>query len=183
MNAISQVLSNLPADFPAAIVVVQHLDPSSRSYMAEILKRRTLLAVKQAEENERINSGTIYIAPPKYHLLVNPDHTLSLSKSKLVPHLIEGKLERSPIRIWSAGCASGEEAYTLAILFAEVLGVESFRQRVKIYATDVDEEALNQARLASYTSQQLEPIPPELRDRFFNYKENAIFFDQTCAVQ
>lgn len=84
LNAISQVLSNLPADFPAAIVVVQHLDPSSRSYMAEILKRRTPLAVKQAEENDRINSGTIYIAPPNYHLLVNPDHTLSLSKSKLV---------------------------------------------------------------------------------------------------
>ncbi|AFZ33754.1 CheB methylesterase [Stanieria cyanosphaera PCC 7437] len=84
LNAISQVLSNLPADFAAAIVVVQHLDPSSRSYMAEILKRRTPLAVKQAEENDRINSGTIYIAPPNYHLLINPDHTLSLSKSKLV---------------------------------------------------------------------------------------------------
>ena len=48
--------------------------------------------------------------------------------------------------MWSAGCASGEEAYTLAILLAETLGAEQFRQRVKIYATDVDEEALAQAR-------------------------------------
>lgn len=93
-----------------------------------------------------------------------------------IPHLIEGKSPRSPIRIWSAGCASGEEAYTLAILFAEVLGVESFRQRVKIYATDVDEEALNQARLASYTSQQIDPIPPELRDRFFELQGERYIF-------
>ena len=47
-----------------------------------------------------------------------------------------------PIRVWSAGCASGEEAYTLAMLLAEALGDDAFRERVKIYATDVDEEAL-----------------------------------------
>src|SRR5205814_10687536 len=46
------------------------------------------------------------------------------------------------IRVWSAGCATGEEAYTLAMLFAEHVGLDSFRDRVKIYATDADEEAL-----------------------------------------
>ena len=51
-----------------------------------------------------------------------------------------------PIRVWSAGCASGEEAYTLAMLLAEALGEEAFRRRVKIYATDVDEDALYHAR-------------------------------------
>lgn len=52
--------------------------------MAEILSRRTLLRVKQAEEGERLNQATAYIAPPNRHLLVNPDGTLSLSQSELV---------------------------------------------------------------------------------------------------
>lgn len=79
LNAIEQVLSHLPADFPASIVVVQHLDPHSRSYMADILSRRISLAVKQAEEGDRLEAGKVYIAPPNRHLLVNPDRTLSLS--------------------------------------------------------------------------------------------------------
>ena len=82
--AISQVLTSLPADFPAAIVVVQHLDPRHRSLMAEILSRRTSLEVVQAAEGDRMRPGTVHIAPPDNHLLVNPDGTLSLSHSKLV---------------------------------------------------------------------------------------------------
>jgi two-component system chemotaxis response regulator CheB len=84
LTALSQVLSALPADFPAAIVVVQHLDLRHRSLMADILDRRTALQVKQAEEGDRLSPGTVYIAPPNRHLLVNPDGTLSLSQSELV---------------------------------------------------------------------------------------------------
>ncbi len=84
LTALSQVLSRLPADFPAAIVVVQHLDPRHRSLMADILSRRTALKVKQAEEGDHLGPATVYIAPPNRHLLVNPDGTLSLSQSELV---------------------------------------------------------------------------------------------------
>ena len=72
--------------------------------------------------------------------------------AEVIPQLIAGKQPHEPIRVWSAGCASGEEAYSLAMVLAEALGLESFRQRVKIYATDVDEEALVQARQASYSA-------------------------------
>jgi two-component system chemotaxis response regulator CheB len=84
LKALSQVLTALPSDFPASIVVVQHLDPRHRSLMADILSRRTALQVKQAEEGNRLTAGTAYIAPPNRHLLVNPDSTLSLSQSELV---------------------------------------------------------------------------------------------------
>lgn len=84
LTALSQVLAGLPGDFPAAIVVVQHLDPRHRSLMATILSRRTPLQVKQAEEGEGVVAATVYIAPPNRHLLVNPDGTLSLSQSELV---------------------------------------------------------------------------------------------------
>ena len=65
---------------------------------------------------------------------------------EIIPQILARKELDKPIRVWSAGCASGQEAYTLAILLAEALGVEKFRDSVKIYATDMDEEALNQAR-------------------------------------
>ncbi|WP_253274122.1 chemotaxis protein CheB [Myxosarcina sp. GI1] len=84
LNAIIQVLSHLPANFPASIVVVQHLDPNSRSFMADILSRRILLSVKQAAEGDRLEKGKVYLAPPNHHLLINPDGTLSLSQSELV---------------------------------------------------------------------------------------------------
>lgn len=84
LNALSQVLSTLPPDFPAAVTLVQHLDPHHPSRLADILGRRTQLVVKQAQEGDLLHPGTIYIAPPDEHLLVNSDGTLSLSHSELV---------------------------------------------------------------------------------------------------
>jgi two-component system chemotaxis response regulator CheB len=84
LTALGQVLATLPSEFPAALVVVQHLDPRHRSLMADILARRTLLHVTQAIEGDLLCAGTVFIAPPNRHLLVNPDGTLSLSQSELV---------------------------------------------------------------------------------------------------
>ena len=67
-------------------------------------------------------------------------------------------LERKPgetIRVWSCGCASGEEAYTLVMVFAEALGEEEFKRRVKVYATAVDDDALQTARHATYPEEAL----------------------------
>jgi two-component system chemotaxis response regulator CheB len=84
LKAITEVLAGLPADFPAALVVVQHLDPRHRSLMAEILSRRTALRVKEAAHGDRLEAGTAFIAPPAHHLLVDPDRTLALTKTELV---------------------------------------------------------------------------------------------------
>jgi two-component system chemotaxis response regulator CheB len=84
LNALSRVLSQLPPDFPASVVIVQHLDPRHRSLMADILSRRTRLRVEQATEGKALEGRHVYIAPPNRHLLVNPDGTLALSESELV---------------------------------------------------------------------------------------------------
>jgi two-component system, chemotaxis family, protein-glutamate methylesterase/glutaminase len=84
LRALTEVLATLPADFRAALVVVQHLDPRHRSLMAEILGRRTSLRVQEACEGDALQPGIAYIAPPNRHLLVNPDSTLSLSQTELV---------------------------------------------------------------------------------------------------
>jgi two-component system chemotaxis response regulator CheB len=84
LNALSHILAALPGNFPAAIVVVQHLDPRHRSLMADILSRRTALKVKQAQAGDSLKAGTAYIAPPNKHLLVNSDGRLSLTQTELV---------------------------------------------------------------------------------------------------
>jgi two-component system chemotaxis response regulator CheB len=87
LPAIDRLLAALPAEFPAPVVVVQHLDPRHRSLMAHILSRRTPLHVKEAEEGDPLTAGAVFVAPPNRHLLVNPDKTLSLSQSELVHFL------------------------------------------------------------------------------------------------
>jgi two-component system, chemotaxis family, protein-glutamate methylesterase/glutaminase len=87
LAALSAVVAALPAGFPAPVLVVQHLDPHHRSLMAEILARRTPCTVKEAEEGEPLAACTIFIAPPDRHLLVTPDHQLTLSASELVHFL------------------------------------------------------------------------------------------------
>ena len=84
----------------------------------------------------------------------------ALLRERLVP-------PRTSLRVWCAGCASGQEAYTLAIVMAEILGVEAFGRTVKIYATDIDDEALNQARLGSYSAREVSSVPPPMLDRYF----------------
>jgi len=89
-------------------------------------------------------------------------------KTDVIPGVLAGRGPNDPIRVWSAGCASGEEPYSLAMLLAEALGMDAFTQRVKIYATDVDEHALTQARAASYEASAVESVPSELLERYFD---------------
>ncbi len=86
---------------------------------------------------------------------------------EIVPRIVAAKSEEAAIRVWSAGCSSGQEAYSLAMTFCEALGTDAFRRRVKIYATDIDEEALAQARQGRYPRKELEDVPKELRQAYF----------------
>lgn len=94
----------------------------------------------------------------------------------VIPRLIARKAPGEVIRVWSAGCASGEEAYSLAMAIAEVIGDEQFRERVKIYATDVDEEALSYARQASYLDREMTGISPDMLERYFEASDNRFTF-------
>ncbi|MFD9894048.1 CheR family methyltransferase [Amycolatopsis sp. NPDC059027] len=91
----------------------------------------------------------------------------SVLQREVVPGILANIEAGEEIRVWSAGCASGEEAYSLAILFAEALGVQECVKRLKIYGTDVDEEALRDARAGLYSSRALEALPEDLRNKYF----------------
>ncbi|MFI5803751.1 CheR family methyltransferase [Streptomyces sp. NPDC051561] len=96
----------------------------------------------------------------------DPDAWTFLQR-EVVPELLAESRPEDEIRVWSAGCSSGEEAYSLAMMFAEALGIEETLNRIKIYATDVDEEALRDARSGLYSARSLEALSPELREKYF----------------
>lgn len=92
---------------------------------------------------------------------------------EVIPRILETKPDNEPIRVWSAGCASGEEAYTIAMLLAQALGEEDYKRRVKIYATDLDEEAITRGRLATYTARELRDVPEAFLQTYFDVSTNA----------
>ncbi|MUL35733.1 chemotaxis protein CheB [Gloeocapsopsis dulcis] len=84
LNAISNIVSALPSDFPAAILVVQHLSPLYPSYMAKLLSYHTALQVKNASSGELLRPSKVYVAVPDWHLMVNSNGKVYLSKAAKV---------------------------------------------------------------------------------------------------
>ena len=89
-------------------------------------------------------------------------------KKEVLPELIaEAREKENQLRIWSAGCATGEEAYSLAILVSEVLGREAGLFNVRIFATDIAEDAVNFARRGVYPPSALDGLSEEQLGRYF----------------
>ncbi|HWG63089.1 MAG TPA: CheR family methyltransferase [Streptosporangiaceae bacterium] len=101
----------------------------------------------------------------------------------VLPDLLRTKGLRRTTRVWSAGCSTGEEAYTLAILLAEMMDPEEFTERVKIYATDLDGDALQNARAGVYTARQVADVPDELRDKYFERSGTKFSFRRDLRRQ
>jgi two-component system chemotaxis response regulator CheB len=81
LNALSVILGDLPAGFPAAIAIVMHLAPDHKSILAEILGRRCRLEVKQAQTGDVLCHSCVFVAPPNHHLFVVKGGRLRLSSS------------------------------------------------------------------------------------------------------
>jgi two-component system, chemotaxis family, CheB/CheR fusion protein len=89
-------------------------------------------------------------------------------KDFVVPELVErGRENGRVLRAWSAGCSTGEEAYSIAIVIAEVLGSEISEWNIKIFATDLDDEAVGFARRGFYPGKLLDALPDGFSKRYF----------------
>jgi two-component system, chemotaxis family, protein-glutamate methylesterase/glutaminase len=84
ITALLHLLPSLPAEFPRPIIVVVHVAPQHSSSLGELLQPRCRVTVKEAEDKEEMKPGTVYVAPPDYHLLVEKDRRLSLSTEEPV---------------------------------------------------------------------------------------------------
>jgi two-component system CheB/CheR fusion protein len=101
-------------------------------------------------------------------------------RSEILPRLIAQARERDRVlRFWTAGCATGEEPYSLAMLLTDLLGAELPEWSVKIFATDLDEAAINFARRGLYSENLLKGVPAEYRDRCFERADHGYRISKT----
>ena len=93
--------------------------------------------------------------------------TFAVLEKTIIPRLFRGKDASSELRIWVPGCATGEEAYSLAMLVREHMDTLSVLPKVQIFASDIDEAAIATARAGRYPATLLEGLSAERRSRFF----------------
>ncbi len=108
-----------------------------------------------------INVTEFFRDPPAWEIL----------RHELLPPLLKRVKPGHSFRAWSAGCASGEEAYSIAMLLAEYFGPRIRDYDVKIYATDIDDEELNSARRGEYSQDAVRRVRPEWREKYFRGKD------------
>jgi len=96
--------------------------------------------------------------------------TFDFLYENILPELIAEKRFESlkTIRIWSAGCAAGEEPYSLAILLKELLGAKINSYNIKIWGTDIDDASLERARNGVYQTSGMDNLPPNLLSKYFS---------------
>ncbi len=123
LQALKTLLSALPASFPFPIAIVQHITERSESVLAELLNQVSQIAVKEAEDKEPLSSGTAYLAPPGYHLLIEPDHCLSLSVDERVNHACPS----IDVLFESAADAFGEALIGIILTGANVDGAQGLK--------------------------------------------------------
>ena len=85
LDALGRVLRSLPADLPAALIALQHADPTNVSHLAEILDRTAPLPVTDAQDGAVLAPGTVVVAPSGFHTLVTRDRTIALVRSGQLP--------------------------------------------------------------------------------------------------
>jgi two-component system, chemotaxis family, CheB/CheR fusion protein len=123
----------------------------------------TYLGTHADEYQRLVNSFLIKVT----EFMRDPD-LFAYLKETILPSLVErSRRESRLLRIWSAGCATGEEAYSLAILVCEVLGEELDEFNIRIFATDIDTEAVAFARRGVYPPSAVSDLPAELVERYF----------------
>jgi two-component system CheB/CheR fusion protein len=88
-------------------------------------------------------------------------------RTQIIPKLFAGKVANSAIRVWVPGCSTGEEAYSIAMLLREHMEQQKESFKVQVFATDIDREAIEQARVGSYPSSIISDVSPERLAYFF----------------
>lgn len=95
------------------------------------------------------------------------------SVQRYIADTVEGKKRGENIRVWVAGCATGEEAYSIAILFLEEINKQDKNVSLQVFGTDIDENALTIARKGSYSSHSVSSVESELVEKYFRYEDDA----------
>ncbi|MUP37471.1 chemotaxis protein CheB [Labilibaculum euxinus] len=86
LDALKAIIPHLSKDFPLAVFVVLHIGDNKNDSFIRYLKKQSKVKIKEAEEKEEIKPGTVYFAPPNYHILIENDSTIALSADPKIHH-------------------------------------------------------------------------------------------------
>lgn len=128
IRALCRMVEVLPENFPAAVLVVQHIDPRHESLVAQILQRHTRLKVSEARQTTTIETGHLYVAPPDRHLLVEPGGVLNLTRTELV-HFVRPSAD---LLFESVAAGYGERAIAVVLSGSGsdgASGIEAIKQK------------------------------------------------------
>ena len=100
-------------------------------------------------------------------------------KSSLFPQIIQSKAKNEPLRVWVVACSTGQEAYSMAILLAELYGKEVKGKQIQVFATDLSEASIKKARKGEYTVAEIKAIPPKMLERFFSFSDGRYKVSKT----
>ena len=188
------VLRKIPAPLPAApegkhpfIKILQILRTKTGhdfSLYKQNTIRRRIERRMAAHSIEDSNAYARYLAenPAEVHLLFKEllinvtsffrdPEAFELLRTEILPPLLAGKAETAIFRVWVAGCATGEEAYSLAMVLRECMDAAHHPVKVQIYGTDIDDDAIAVARSGSYPPNISIDVSPERLRRFFTKEE------------
>jgi two-component system, chemotaxis family, CheB/CheR fusion protein len=164
---LSQLRDRSGIDFAAykRPTIVRRLERRMAATRSSTLADYRRYLLRQPEEVHRLTSSLLIKVTDFFR---DPDLYRHL-RDVLLPVVIKAGEPTRELRFWSAGCATGEEAYSLAILVAEALGPELPTWSIRIFATDADPAAIAFARRGVYPASAVSAIEPELRDRHFRH--------------
>lgn len=100
-------------------------------------------------------------------------------KSKVIPEIFRTRPEDHSVRVWVPGCATGEEAYTIAILIRDYMESQRLRHDVQVFATDIDGEAIESARQGIYPDSIAMDVPAEYLKRYFVHTDSTLQVEQS----
>ncbi len=181
----ARVVAEVPAPLQKILLLVrQHTGHDFSLYKSSTIVRRLerRMALHQIAEPE-VYARYLVEYPGEINLLFkdlligvtsffrDPEAFEAL-KDRVMPKLLDGRRADQPVRVWVPGCATGEEAYSLAILFREYFEEHGHHHRVNLFATDIDEDAIAVARAGTYLHNIAADVSSERLERFF-VKEDA----------
>ena len=121
-------------------------------------------------DSTALQLAVMHAASTNHTYFFRETDVLDIFRTQVLP----GLALRDEIRIWSAACSTGDEAYTLAMIVAETLGVPALR-RTMILGTDISSPVVAEAEAATYPANRLDRIAPDLRSRWFEPTETGRF--------
>jgi two-component system CheB/CheR fusion protein len=191
-----RMVEKTPAD-PEFEALLRYIQESRgldfRGYKRTSLRRRIALRMEAVGvEHFSAYQAHLEVHPGEFGDLLNTvlinvtsffrdEEAWTVLRDRVIPQVLANAKDERHIRVWSVGCASGEEPYSLAMLFAEAMGAAEFCRRVKIYATDLDEDALKAARLATYQPATSRACRRNIWSAISSAPTTTTSFSATCA--